>query len=127
MSQVRGYGSEAGAVKSRPSRHINHAHDTPARRSSPWFMSRVRLSPLRPDLAQLKVHAGSESARHAPKPQRKLNGTEDIALPPGEWGWHPRMSRRLGLYRLVQLPGTHEVIFSDPNGLADKIIEAGRD
>ncbi len=90
-------------------------------------MSRVRLFPLRPDLAQLKVHAGSESARHPPKPQRRLNGTEDIALPPGEWGWHPRMSRRLGPYRLVQLPGTHEVIFSDPNGLADKIIEAGRD
>jgi len=25
------------------------------------------------------------------------------------------------------MPGCHEVIFSDPNGLADKIIEAGRD
>jgi hypothetical protein len=37
------------------------------------------------------------------------------------------MSSRLGLYRLVQMPGGHEVIFSDPNGLADKIIEAGRD
>lgn len=56
-----------------------------------------------------------------------LNGTEDIALPPGEWGWHPRMSSRLGLYRLVQMPGSHELIFSNPTGLADKIIEAGRD
>jgi hypothetical protein len=37
------------------------------------------------------------------------------------------MSSRLGLYRLVRMPGCHEVIFSDPNGLADKIIEAGRD
>ena len=59
-------------------------------------------------------------------PRSYLNGTEDIALPPGEWGWHPRMSSRLGLYRLVQMPGSHEVAFSDPNGLADKIIEAGR-
>jgi hypothetical protein len=25
------------------------------------------------------------------------------------------------------MPGSHEVIFTDPNGLADKIIEAGRD
>jgi hypothetical protein len=60
-------------------------------------------------------------------PRSYLNGTEDIALPPGEWGWHPRMSSRLGLYRLVQMPGSHEVIVSDPNGLADKIMEAGRD
>jgi len=37
------------------------------------------------------------------------------------------MFSRLGLYRLAQMLGGHEVIFSDPNGLADKIIEAGRD
>lgn len=56
-----------------------------------------------------------------------LNCTEDIALPPGEWAWHPRMSSRLGLYRLVQMPGSHEVCFSNPKLLAEKIIEAGRD
>jgi hypothetical protein len=56
-----------------------------------------------------------------------LNGTEDIALPPGEWGWHPRMSNRLGLYRLVQMPGSHEVLFTAPELLAKKIVEAGRD
>src|SRR3569833_160704 len=56
-----------------------------------------------------------------------LNGTEDTALPFGEWGWHPRMSGRLGLHRFVQLPGSHEVIFSNPRGLAEKIVEAGRD
>ena len=33
----------------------------------------------------------------------------------------------MGLYRLVQMPGSHELIFSNPNRLADKIIEAGRD
>lgn len=60
-------------------------------------------------------------------PRSFLNCTEDIALPPGEWGWHPRMSSRLGLYRLVQMPGSHEVIFTNPKGLAEKIIEAGRD
>ncbi len=56
-----------------------------------------------------------------------LNCTEDIALPQRAWGWHPRMSNRLGLYRLVQMPGGHEVIFTNPVGLAEKIIEAGRD
>lgn len=60
-------------------------------------------------------------------PRSYLNGTEDIALPPGEWGWHPRMSGRLGLCRLVQLPGSHEVMFTNPTLLASKIIEAGRD
>lgn len=56
-----------------------------------------------------------------------INGTEDIALPPGEWNWHPRMSSRLAGPRLVQLPGSHEVMFTNPALLAAKIIEAGRD
>lgn len=56
-----------------------------------------------------------------------INATEDIALPPGEWGWHPRMSSRLQGARLVQLPGSHEVMFTDPGLLARKIFEAGRD
>lgn len=61
-------------------------------------------------------------------PKSYLNCTEDIALPQGaEWGWHPRMSTRLGLFRLVQMPGSHEVIFTNPAGLAAKLIEAGRD
>ena len=59
-------------------------------------------------------------------PRSYLLGTEDIALPPGEWGWHPRMTSRLGLHRFLQMPGGHELLFSNPNGLADKIIEAGR-
>ena len=60
-------------------------------------------------------------------PKSYINCTEDIAMPPGEWGWHPRMSSRLGLYRLVQMPGSHEVMFTNPSGLAEKILEAGRD
>ncbi|GAA11492.1 putative salicylate esterase [Gordonia alkanivorans NBRC 16433] len=59
-------------------------------------------------------------------PKSYINATEDIALPPGEWGWHPRMSSRLGMYRLVQLPGSHEVMFTNPKLLAAKIVEAGR-
>ena len=60
-------------------------------------------------------------------PRSYLLGSEDIVLPPGEWGWHPRMSSRLGLHRFMQMPGGHELLFSNPNGLAEKIIEAGRD
>jgi pimeloyl-ACP methyl ester carboxylesterase len=60
-------------------------------------------------------------------PKSYLVCTEDTVMPPGEWAWHPRISSRLGMYRLVQMPGSHEVVFSNPTGLADKIIEAGQD
>lgn len=51
-----------------------------------------------------------------------LNATEDNVL-----DWHPRISSRLGLFRLVQMPGSHELLFSNPSGLAMKLVEAGRD
>jgi pimeloyl-ACP methyl ester carboxylesterase len=60
-------------------------------------------------------------------PKSYLYCTEDTALLQGEWGWHQRMSNRLGLFRLVQMSGGHEVMFSDPVGLAEKTIVAGRD
>ena len=60
-------------------------------------------------------------------PKSYLNCSEDIALPPGEWGWVPRMSNRLGACRLVEMPGSHEVLFTNPLGLAETIIVAGRD
>lgn len=61
-------------------------------------------------------------------PKSYINATEDNTLPQTpEWGWHPRMSSRLGLFRLVQMPGSHEVVFTNPEGLAGKIIEAGRE
>jgi hypothetical protein len=56
-----------------------------------------------------------------------LVGTADMVMPPGDSGWHPRMSSRLGEFRLVHMPGSHEAIFTNPIVLADKLIEAGRD
>lgn len=55
-----------------------------------------------------------------------LNCTEDTALP-HSLPWHPRMSEKLGLFRLVQCAGSHELCFTNPNLLAQKIMEAGRD
>jgi hypothetical protein len=57
----------------------------------------------------------------------RFDSSEDIALGPGEWDRHPRMSSRLALYRLVQMPGSHEGLFTNPDGLAAKLVEAGRD
>ena len=55
-----------------------------------------------------------------------INCTEDVAMPHSH-PWHPRLSEKLGLFRLVQVPGSHELCFSDPARLARAIMEAGRD
>lgn len=59
-------------------------------------------------------------------PKSYIVCTEDTAMPHSNW-WHPRLSEKLGLFRLVQAPGSHELCFSDPARLAKAIIDAGRD
>ncbi len=89
--------------------------------------ARLSPEPFQPIIDKLDMTQFYELIQSGKIACSYLNGTEDTALPPGEWGWHPRMSSRLGLHRLVQMPGGHEVIFTNPTGLAEKIIEAGRD
>jgi len=55
-----------------------------------------------------------------------INCTEDTSLP-HHYPWHPRLSQKLGLFRLIQIPGSHELCFSNPARLAQAIIDAGRD
>ncbi|UOA29239.1 alpha/beta fold hydrolase [Pseudosulfitobacter sp. DSM 107133] len=55
-----------------------------------------------------------------------LHMQQDIALP-ASYPWHPRLSEKLGLYRLVSMPGSHSTFLTNPELLAEKIIEAGRD
>src|SRR5262245_49403434 len=55
-----------------------------------------------------------------------INCQQDIAMPHG-YPWHPRLSERLGLFRLVEMPGGHETIFSNPGRLAQAIWKASRD
>ena len=80
-------------------------------------------SPYQPDIDKLDM----KKFYALGTPRSYINCTEDNALPQGEWGWHPRMSGRLGMYRLVQMPGSHEVMHTNPAGLAEKLVEAGRD
>jgi pimeloyl-ACP methyl ester carboxylesterase len=49
----------------------------------------------------------------------------DKALPPGYF--HPRMSSRLGEFKMLEMDGSHEVMFTRAEELADKIIEASLD
>lgn len=55
-----------------------------------------------------------------------LNCLQDTAMP-HSMPWHPRLSEKLGLFRLVEMPGSHEACFTNPGLLAEKIMEAGRD
>lgn len=57
-------------------------------------------------------------------PKCYIHATEDIALPPGKWGWLPRMPARLGAHSLIRVPGNHEVIFTAPDRIAAAILES---
>lgn len=52
---------------------------------------------------------------------------DDVGIPISRGGYHPGFSERLGMFRYVSMPGGHQVCFTNPRLLAEKIIEAGRD
>ena len=56
-------------------------------------------------------------------PKSYINFTEDTGMP-HSLPWHPRLSSKLGLFRLVQARGSHEVCFSNPSGAAEAILRA---
>jgi pimeloyl-ACP methyl ester carboxylesterase len=58
-------------------------------------------------------------------PRSFIAVADDRALPPGDW--HPRMSSRLGRFKLVEMGGSHEVMFTRPGELAGKLVEAAND
>jgi pimeloyl-ACP methyl ester carboxylesterase len=68
----------------------------------------------------------SKATAELPLGRSYVNCQQDVALP-HSYPWHPRLSERLGLFRLVECPGSHEMWFSNPPRLAQAIIEAGRD
>jgi hypothetical protein len=41
--------------------------------------------------------------------------------------FYPRMSSRLGTFRLLEMNGSHEVMFTRPQELAVKLVEASAD
>jgi len=49
---------------------------------------------------------------------------EDLALPPGEYGWTPRFPERLGSVPVIEAPGSHEAQFTRPAELAAALIKA---
>ena len=49
-------------------------------------------------------------------------GDQDVALPPGEYGWH-RFAQRLGV-PVQSVAGSHEVCFTNPAALAEALLKA---
>jgi pimeloyl-ACP methyl ester carboxylesterase len=47
---------------------------------------------------------------------------DDLALSPG--AWHPGMSSRLGDFDFLEMPGSHEVMFTRPREVAESIVLA---
>jgi pimeloyl-ACP methyl ester carboxylesterase len=58
-------------------------------------------------------------------PKSYISVADDLALPAGSW--HPGMSARLGSFKLVEMNGSHEVMFTRPAELARKLAEAAND
>ena len=58
-------------------------------------------------------------------PRSYIYCRQDRAMPPGYF--HPGMSSRLGACKVVEMDGSHEVMFTRPAELAEKLIEAASD
>jgi len=78
---------------------------------------------LTPEPAQVNLDALDLKRFYAlGVPKSYIFCRQDRAMPPGYF--HPGMSSRLGACKVVEMDGSHEVMFTRPEELADKIIEA---
>jgi pimeloyl-ACP methyl ester carboxylesterase len=75
-------------------------------------------SPNQPNLEQLHL----EAFYSLTIPKSFISCSQDMTLPAGSW--HPQMSSRLGTFKLVEMDGSHEVMFTRPAEVAEKLIEA---
>jgi pimeloyl-ACP methyl ester carboxylesterase len=58
-------------------------------------------------------------------PRAYIACRDDRALDPG--GWHPTMSSRLGDFRLLEIDGSHEAMFTRPDDVAGAFLAASAD
>jgi len=65
---------------------------------------------------------GGEAYRDLGLPLHYVLSTEDVALPPGEYGWL-RFAERIKATPVL-VPGSHESMFTRPAELADGLIQA---
>jgi hypothetical protein len=66
--------------------------------------------------------AADEAYLNLGLPLHYVLSDDDVALPPGEYGWD-RFAGRLGA-TAVKVPGSHESMFTRPVELADALVQA---
>lgn len=57
-------------------------------------------------------------------PSSYVLSKDDLALPPGEFAWAPRFPERLPGAPLIYTPGSHESQLTQPEALAEALIQA---
>ncbi|NDV09279.1 alpha/beta hydrolase [Rhodococcus sp. IEGM 248] len=57
-------------------------------------------------------------------PSTYVLSKDDLALPPGEFGWAPRFTERLPGAPVIYTPGSHESQLTQPEPLAAALVEA---
>jgi pimeloyl-ACP methyl ester carboxylesterase len=90
---------------------------------APQSLARWTWEQLSPEPAQVNLdNVDLKRFYSLAVPRSFLYCRQDRAMPSGYF--HPGMSSRLGACKLVEMDGSHEVMFSRPAELADRIIEA---
>jgi len=93
---------------------------------APESVARSTWAQLSPEPAQVNLDKLDLKRFYSLKiPKSFIHCRQDKAMPPGYF--HSGMSSRLGAFKLAEMDGGHEVMFTRPAELADKIIEACRD
>ena len=70
----------------------------------------------------LQYFTATIDSLHPDIPRSYLLGEDDVAMPPGDYGWAPRFPERLGVLP-VYTPGSHEACFTQPAELANAMLK----
>jgi pimeloyl-ACP methyl ester carboxylesterase len=90
---------------------------------APEFVARSTWEQLSPEPAQVNLDTLDLKCFYSLAiPKSYIHCRQDKAMPPGYF--HPRMSSRLVAFKLLEMDGSHEVMFSRPMEVAEKIVEA---
>ena len=93
---------------------------------APESLARSTWERLSPEPGQVNLDNLELKRFHALSvPRSFIYCRQDRAMPPGYF--HPKMSSRLGDFRLLEMDGSHEVMFTRPAELARKLAEAAND
>jgi len=90
---------------------------------APEAMARSIWAQLSPEPNQVNLDKLDLKTFYAlATPKTFIHCRQDKSLPSGYF--HPQMSSRLGTFELIEMDGSHEVLFTRPAELADKLMAA---